>query len=94
DHQEEDDEQLETDDASGGQESDLNPILPEHRTRPLSLTKAGRFLGITGRPKDVGKQMRRRIDSRRLLCHPQGRQYFIFDVRDFPASSHSKIKPS
>jgi hypothetical protein len=65
-------------------------IAPEHRTRPLSLSKAAILLGFTG-GKTGSNRVRRAINDRTLVAEPIGRQSYVFDIRKFPSDAHSKV---
>jgi hypothetical protein len=69
-----------------------NPIPRERRTRPMTLSEAARFMGLSG--SKPGEQLKRQIDAGRAVAHKLSRQSYVFDVNDFPGSVQEKIRPA
>ena len=69
-------------------------ILPEFRTKPLTLTKAARFLGISGNKQKPSDQLKSIMKEGNFPYDKLGRQSYVFDIRKFPKATHERIRPS
>jgi hypothetical protein len=65
-------------------------IPREHRTRPMSYREAARLMGY-GRSKDAAERLIAAVRNGAVAQEPLTRKQHIFDRRDFPPESQSKI---
>jgi hypothetical protein len=73
-------------------ERGANPIPPARRTRPMTLSEAARHMAVRG--SKPAEKLKRQIDSGVTVAFPLNRQSWIFDLDDFPAASHPRVKPT
>jgi hypothetical protein len=71
-------------------------IPPEHRTIPMTLSKAAKLMGYVEHrgEKDAVEVLSKSIRDGSVKAERQNRQRYVFDRRDFPKESHPKIVPS
>jgi hypothetical protein len=76
------------------QDCDPNPVVREHRTRPLGVTEAGRLMGFVGDNASVRKRMRAFMDSTKYKFYRISRQSYVFYIRKFPIDKRLDVSPS
>jgi hypothetical protein len=70
-----------------------NPIPAEYRSRPMSKTEAAKLLGYGGKNRTPEKRLSSAMSDETILYHKLHREQFIFDVRQFPATSRPQMTP-
>ena len=69
-------------------------IPPERRTKPITKIKAARALGRDGDKSAAVEFVTKCIDDGIIAAQKMNRQSWVFDISDFPESSHNELKPS
>ena len=72
--------------------TEVEPIPPERRTKPMSYRKAAKYLG-KGDSQDAAEWVKSCVKDGTLRCEDLSRQAHIFDGDQFPAESHQYIRP-
>jgi hypothetical protein len=65
-------------------------IPVKYRTKPMSLKTAARLMGY-GEGKDAVERLRATIEVGAVACETLTRKQHVFDRRDFPKESQSKL---
>lgn len=75
------------------QVEEFEEIPPEFRTKPITKKLAAKCLGKENEDSGV-RWLSECIEMGLIRCEKMSRQAFVFDLRQFPKESHSKLKPS
>jgi hypothetical protein len=69
------------------------PIPAAFRSKPITKSAAARLLGQNPNSSGV-RWLNHCIEDGTIRCEPLSRQRFVFDIRQFPESTHGLLRPN